>query len=311
MRASQVFRPGASVQRERSAGACNATFDLAGALAEGDAAGHEAAAAAGFATPGPRTAFTVSGVFAATGGVLGAPAHVVADRRAKAFVDFQNDVCVKDLGLAVQEGMRSIEHIKRYTTDRHGDRPGQALQHERAGDRGERAVEADSRGRPHHLSPALYAGDVRRFRRTGARRPVRSHPPDADPRLGRGAGRRVRGRGLVEAGLVFSSNRRNDARGGRARVPRDPRRRRPVRRLDPRQDRGRRPGRGGLSRTHVRQRLLETRGRPLPLRRGADRGRLRDGRRRHRAHGARPLPCDDDDRRRAARPRPYGGLSPD
>ena len=39
-----------------------------------------------------------------------------ADRRAKAFVDFQNDVCAKDVNLAVQEGMRSIEHIKRYTT---------------------------------------------------------------------------------------------------------------------------------------------------------------------------------------------------
>ncbi len=35
----QLFRPGRSAQRERSAGACNATFDLAEALAEGDAAG--------------------------------------------------------------------------------------------------------------------------------------------------------------------------------------------------------------------------------------------------------------------------------
>ena len=42
------------------------------------------------------------------------PIHT--DRRAKAFVDFQNDVCAKDVSLAVQEGMRSIEHIKRYTT---------------------------------------------------------------------------------------------------------------------------------------------------------------------------------------------------
>src|ERR1700734_400867 len=47
--ALQVFRPGPSAQRERSAGACNATFDLAGVLAEGDAAGRAAAAAAGFA----------------------------------------------------------------------------------------------------------------------------------------------------------------------------------------------------------------------------------------------------------------------
>ncbi len=37
--------------------------------------------------------------------------------RAKAFVDFQNDVTAKDIRLAVREGMRSIEHVKRYTTN--------------------------------------------------------------------------------------------------------------------------------------------------------------------------------------------------
>ena len=34
----------------------------------------------------------------------------------KRFVDFQNDVAVSDIQLAVREGFRSIEHIKRYTT---------------------------------------------------------------------------------------------------------------------------------------------------------------------------------------------------
>lgn len=38
-------------------------------------------------------------------------------RRIKAFVDYQNDVTAKDIRLAVQEGFRSIEHIKRYTTN--------------------------------------------------------------------------------------------------------------------------------------------------------------------------------------------------
>jgi len=44
---------------------------------------------------------------------------VPSDRRsarAKAFVDFQNDVTAKDLGVALTEGMRSIEHVKRFTT---------------------------------------------------------------------------------------------------------------------------------------------------------------------------------------------------
>ncbi|MFO1239332.1 MAG: glycine cleavage T C-terminal barrel domain-containing protein [Sphingomonadaceae bacterium] len=35
----------------------------------------------------------------------------------KAFVDFQNDVTAKDIALAVREGYRSVEHIKRYTTN--------------------------------------------------------------------------------------------------------------------------------------------------------------------------------------------------
>ncbi len=35
----------------------------------------------------------------------------------KAFVDLQNDVTARDIRLAVREGFRSIEHIKRYTTN--------------------------------------------------------------------------------------------------------------------------------------------------------------------------------------------------
>ena len=35
----------------------------------------------------------------------------------KAFVDFQNDVTARDIRLAVREGFKSIEHIKRYTTN--------------------------------------------------------------------------------------------------------------------------------------------------------------------------------------------------
>jgi sarcosine oxidase subunit alpha len=113
--ALQLFRPGASAQRERSAGACNATFDLAGALAEGDAAGRAATTAAGFTAPEART-YVVSDALPTFGAAHVSPPAVHTDRRVKAFVDFQNDVCAKDVSLAVQEGMRSIEHIKRYTT---------------------------------------------------------------------------------------------------------------------------------------------------------------------------------------------------
>ena len=34
----------------------------------------------------------------------------------KAFIDFQNDATAKDIKLALREGFRSIEHVKRYTT---------------------------------------------------------------------------------------------------------------------------------------------------------------------------------------------------
>jgi sarcosine oxidase, subunit alpha len=112
--ALQVFKPRTSAQRERSAGACNATFDLAAALREGDEAGRAAATAAGFTAPAART-YAVGGVLQASRAAPYA-AGCPADRGAKAFVDFQNDVCAKDVSLAVQEGMRSIEHIKRYTT---------------------------------------------------------------------------------------------------------------------------------------------------------------------------------------------------
>ena len=36
--------------------------------------------------------------------------------KTKMFIDFQNDVTAKDIKLALKEGYRSIEHIKRYTT---------------------------------------------------------------------------------------------------------------------------------------------------------------------------------------------------
>ncbi|RWX78908.1 sarcosine oxidase subunit alpha family protein [Neorhizobium lilium] len=45
-----------------------------------------------------------------------APVWYVPGAKDKAFVDFQNDVAVSDLGAAQREGFRHIEHTKRYTT---------------------------------------------------------------------------------------------------------------------------------------------------------------------------------------------------
>jgi sarcosine oxidase subunit alpha len=50
-----------------------------------------------------------------SGGGVGASPSALSGK-GKAFVDFQNDVTAKDLRLAMREGFRSIEHVKRYTT---------------------------------------------------------------------------------------------------------------------------------------------------------------------------------------------------
>ena len=102
-------------------------------------------------------------------------------------------------GHALDRAHQALHH------HRHGDRPGQALEHERARHRRRRAQEADPRGGLNDLPPALYAGDLRRLRRPRARRPVRSHPPHAHSRLGGRERRRVRGCGPMEARLVFSA----------------------------------------------------------------------------------------------------------
>ena len=100
----QAFVPATPLPHIRTVGACAGVFGLAAALADG-------------AAPNPRDGtparrFTVTAPPAGKGGILGA----MAGARGKAFVDFQNDVTAKDIALAVREGFRSIEHIKRYTT---------------------------------------------------------------------------------------------------------------------------------------------------------------------------------------------------
>ncbi len=105
-----AFVPGDPVQAERSAGACHGVFALGAVLADGHAAGAQAAEAAGFRAAD--RAYAVVADAAAPGGFVGAVPH----RGGKAFVDFQNDVTDKDLKLATREGFRAIEHVKRYTT---------------------------------------------------------------------------------------------------------------------------------------------------------------------------------------------------
>jgi sarcosine oxidase subunit alpha len=111
----KAFLPGACAERARSAGACRGAFGLAEALADGAAAGAAAASAAGFAAAD--RGFDVRAVDAGAESMVGALPQPSSDHDGEAFVDWQNDVTVKDLLLATREGFRSIEHVKRYTTN--------------------------------------------------------------------------------------------------------------------------------------------------------------------------------------------------
>jgi sarcosine oxidase subunit alpha len=96
---SQTFLPGRGTEHVRAVGACNGTFDLTACIEEGYAAG-------GTNSQPQRTKDPV-----VSASVLPPFVH-----KGMAFVDFQNDVTTKDLKTATQEGFRSIEHVKRYTT---------------------------------------------------------------------------------------------------------------------------------------------------------------------------------------------------
>jgi sarcosine oxidase subunit alpha len=113
-----AFIPEQSAQRERSAGAARGRFALHDCVAEGFASGTAAAAAVGHGAGIPTRAPAIEAIKGqALEPVWVVPTDPTARRsKIKAFVDFQNDVTVADIELAVQEGFDRIEHAKRYTT---------------------------------------------------------------------------------------------------------------------------------------------------------------------------------------------------
>ena len=115
--ARACFVPGESVQAERSAGACNGTFDLAFVISEGREAGKSAAAAAGHRARAVGASPKVeSRPEAPLRAIWRIPVQEPGGVYNKHFVDFQNDVTAADVELAHREGYRSVEHLKRYTT---------------------------------------------------------------------------------------------------------------------------------------------------------------------------------------------------
>lgn len=90
-------------------GAAAGEFSLAGALRSGAAAGRDAARTAGF--DAPLVSWQTD-----EERLESSPLWFVPGSRGKAFVDYQHDVTAEDVALAVREGYRSAEHLKRYTT---------------------------------------------------------------------------------------------------------------------------------------------------------------------------------------------------
>jgi sarcosine oxidase, subunit alpha len=113
----QIFVPAATKDGVVAAGGCNGTFDLAAGLREGYAAGVATARAAGRLVESKVPTFDVAAAASLAGGAPGVGHEDQDYRHDKAFVDFQNDVTVEDLAQATREGFRSIEHVKRYTTN--------------------------------------------------------------------------------------------------------------------------------------------------------------------------------------------------
>jgi sarcosine oxidase, subunit alpha len=114
--ASGRFLPGTYAQDCLSVGSCNGTDGLQATIEESLAAGELMARATGN-EGGSKVELRGENAFEWTGGMAGAGEGAGVDTTVKAFVDFQNDVCAKDIRLAVREGMHSIEHIKRFTTN--------------------------------------------------------------------------------------------------------------------------------------------------------------------------------------------------
>ncbi len=113
-----AFVPDEVAKDQATVGANNGTFALEGCLAEGAEAGAAAATATGHAVTAP--AFTVAGTAAEPGpfrqlwlvpGAQGEPGEW--DEH---FVDLHRDQTVADVWRATSAGMRSVEHVKRYTS---------------------------------------------------------------------------------------------------------------------------------------------------------------------------------------------------
>ena len=117
-----------------AAGACNGTFSTLACLREGAEAACGALDALGISAPKQDLPVAEEAPYAI------APLWAVAGK-GRAWLDFQNDVTVKDVRQAAAENYRSVEHMKRYTTQ------GMATDQGKSSNVAALAVLADATGR--------------------------------------------------------------------------------------------------------------------------------------------------------------------
>ncbi|MGO1182833.1 MAG: 2Fe-2S iron-sulfur cluster-binding protein [Micrococcaceae bacterium] len=112
----EAFVPGGVVRDQQTVGALNGSYQLAEALAEGATAGHSAAQ-----TLGRTASLTISTTEPTSTGSF-RPLWLVPSPEGQPsewhthFVDFQRDQTVAGIVRATGAGLRSVEHVKRYTS---------------------------------------------------------------------------------------------------------------------------------------------------------------------------------------------------
>jgi sarcosine oxidase subunit alpha len=112
-----AFVPSTVVPNQQTIGSGRGSFDLADVLAEGISAGVAAATAAGFESTTQPSVIGEPKPSAPTRQLWLVPGQAgTPDEWHSHFVDFQRDQSVADVLRSTGAGMRSVEHIKRYTS---------------------------------------------------------------------------------------------------------------------------------------------------------------------------------------------------
>ncbi|MYV99914.1 FAD-dependent oxidoreductase [Streptomyces sp. SID3343] len=113
-----TFVPAAALDTVRTAGAARGVRTLAGSISDGADAAYQALSATDANTPRPiRRPVATAGPAETPGAVLWrVPSPRESADGSAQFVDLQRDALVTDVFRATRAGMRSVEHVKRYTT---------------------------------------------------------------------------------------------------------------------------------------------------------------------------------------------------